>query len=72
MAVKSSGTEQPIRPDELYTLDSFMRYVGLGRSAIRQARAKGLVVRYVAARAFILGADWIDYVTTNGKASKDA
>jgi hypothetical protein len=62
----------PIRPDELYPGELFEQMTGLGRSAIREARRKGLKVLYVHARLFIRGSDWIAYCDEHGKETKDA
>lgn len=51
-----------IRPDVCYPLRTFMQLAGLGRHAMRSARRKGLRVRRTANRAFVMGADWMEYL----------
>jgi hypothetical protein len=71
----SSGSSKPangcpgvIKADELYTLTEFKRRVGLGDSALRKARRRGLPVYREGGRAFVFGRDWIKYVTqTHGR-----
>ena len=43
----------------LYTLEAFKNTLSIGKVAMQQARRKGLVVRYVGNRAFVLGSDYI-------------
>lgn len=52
-----------IKPDELYTLDELKRRLGFRDAALRAARRQGLRVYRVHGRGFVLGADWIEYVT---------
>lgn len=54
-----------IRPDELYDIETLMKRVRLGPSAIREARRAGLKVHYVHRRAYVLGGDWIEYVLSS-------
>ena len=53
----------PIEPHTLYPLAEFQLRTGWGRHAVRQARATGLKVHYAANRAYVLGRDFIEYVT---------
>lgn len=71
MASKSEALG-PVRADELYALEEFQQRVGLGRGAMREARRGGLRVRYVHGRAFVLGADWMEYVGSESKEQKNA
>ena len=41
-----------------YSLAEFERRSGLGRFAMQQLRRRGLVVRRISGRAFILGSDF--------------
>ncbi len=54
-----------INPGELYTLKAFMRTLGICEATLRSARRAGLRVHRVHKRAFIFGADWIDYVRSS-------
>ena len=65
---KSSAEAAPaadaaIHPDTLYTLADFKNRTGLGEHAMRTARRRGLKVTYGGNRGFVLGADFIDYLT---------
>ena len=55
-----------INPDELYNLSAFKRRLGITSATLRTARRAGLRVFYVHKQGFILGRDWIDYVTSSG------
>lgn len=60
----------PIRADETYPLELFERVSGLGRTAIRMARRKGLRVLYVQRRAFVRGSDWLAYCDQVGRPTR--
>lgn len=45
-----------------YTEAEFQRLTGLGKTAIRAARRRGLIVRRVGRNNFILGRDWHDFL----------
>ncbi|NQT17365.1 MAG: hypothetical protein HQ582_31715 [Planctomycetes bacterium] len=49
-----------------YSLDAFRKLTGMKAAAIRKARQKGLKVRRVGLRSYILGADWIRFVEEHG------
>jgi hypothetical protein len=51
-----------IAADECYRLDEFCRRAGLTASAMRAARRAGLPVRRQGKRAFVIGADWIQFL----------
>ena len=53
---------QAIRADELYRLDDFKALSGLGSHAMRSAHRAGLKVTHVGRRAFVRGADFMQYV----------
>lgn len=56
-----------INPTELYTLRTFSERLGVKAATLRSARRAGLKVYYVHKQAYILGKDWIDYVTSSDK-----
>ena len=60
LTAAANQTKEPgvIRDGETYTLAELERRSGLGRFAMRQLRRRGLVVRRISGRAFILGADF--------------
>jgi hypothetical protein len=60
-----------IRPEEQYPVELFERIAGLGRAALREARRKGLKVKYIHGRAYVRGSDWLSYCESEGKDSKD-
>jgi hypothetical protein len=45
----------------IYTLDELDARLGLGKAALRRARRKGLIVKRIGRRAYIRGADLIDW-----------
>jgi hypothetical protein len=59
----------PIQRGQLYALQNFQAATGLGRTSLREARRRGLRVQYVHGRAFVLGDDWLDYVSHHGRQS---
>lgn len=52
-----------IEPEILYPISDFMKRTGWGRHAVRAARRNGLVIRRAHNRAYVLGGDFIRYVT---------
>lgn len=60
-------TEPIIRADECYPLPVFKKLTGMGTCAVREARRKGLPVRKVGLRNYILGKDWLQFVEEHGK-----
>ena len=50
-----------------YPIKTFREITGLGTMAMREARQKGLLVRRVGLRSFILGTDWLSFVEEHGK-----
>ncbi|HCS50353.1 hypothetical protein [Rubinisphaera sp.] len=52
-----------IRADESYTLEQFKKLQGIGKDGLRSARQAGLKVRRAHRRAFILGSDWLEYLS---------
>ena len=55
-----------VDPERLYTLDAFKEAMNLGKAALQRARRRGLKVLYVGNKAYILGADYIQYVRDVG------
>lgn len=56
-----------ISADELLTLDAIKARLGLGVAAMRTARRRGLVVKRIGSRGFVLGEDLIAYLAKHGK-----
>ena len=56
-----------IEPAAVYTLPEFMGRTGFTKSAMREARRKGLKVRRIGKRAFVFGRDAIEFIETTGK-----
>lgn len=52
-----------VQPDILFTLEAFKSRLKISNATLRSARRAGLRVHYRHGRGFILGRDWIDYVT---------
>ncbi len=65
MATGNDFTQGIIDPNALYTVQSFMRILGIREATLRSARRAGLRVCYVHRHAYIYGRDWIDYVLTS-------
>lgn len=59
--------EPVIRADECYPLPVFKKLTGMGAAALREARRKGLPVRRIGLRAFVLGRDFMEFVENHGK-----
>jgi len=60
-----------IRHDEQYPLELFEKMAGLGRSAVREARRRGLKVTYLHGRGYVRGSGWMAYCDSEGKGTKD-
>ncbi len=56
-----------VRADECYPLQVFKRLTGMGNAAMRESRRRGLVVRKVGLRSYVLGKDWLRFVEEHGK-----
>ena len=68
----SENTEQvstvgEVRADCLYTLEEIQKRLKLGQHAMRQAKRKGLVVRMIGRRGYVLGKDMLEYVEQHAK-----
>ncbi len=59
----SLADQGTIHPDILFTLEAFKSRLKVSNAMLRSARRAGLRVHYKHGRGFILGRDWIDYVT---------
>ena len=72
MATSLAGRHRlgPIVPDRMYPLAALQFRCGLGKTAMRTARRRGLRVRYLCGRAFVKGADFISFVEEHGKDAK--
>ena len=51
-----------ISADQVLTLEAVQQELGLGRHALREARRKGLKVRRIGRRGYVLGADLIAFI----------
>ncbi len=60
---KSDGAASTIERGVVYPLDEFKRRTRLGDFAMRQMRRKGFPVRQVGCRRFVLGDDWIKWLS---------
>jgi hypothetical protein len=59
-----------IDPAKLYSFAAIEKQLGLGRAGLRAARDRGLRCRYVGRVGYVLGADMIEYVVAQGRATK--
>ncbi len=70
-AVKHAGPAiSSIDPDHLYPLQELSRVSGMGKAALRSARAKGLKVGYLGSRAFVRGRDFLEYFDKTSKQTR--
>ena len=51
-----------ISANAAYSLDQVKARLGLGTAALRTARRKGLIVRRVGRKSFVLGKDLLNYL----------
>lgn len=58
------GHKEPgvIRADAAYSLEQVKARLGLGTAALRTARRKGLAVRRIGRKSFVLGRDLLQYL----------
>lgn len=56
-----------ISADELYTLPEIQTRLGLGKRALRTARRRGLTVRRIGRRSYVLGRDLMQYVESSAR-----
>lgn len=66
-ATSPADSSGAISSYEIYTLDEIDRRLGLGKTALRTARRRGLQVRRIGRKAFVLGRDLIDYLDQHAK-----
>ncbi len=59
-----------IEPHILYRLDEAKRRLGWGPAALRQARRRGLRVRYAGRNGYLLGRDIIAHIEATGRDEK--
>ena len=59
-----------IEPDVLYRLDAAKQVTGWGVHGMRQARRRGLPVKYLGRFAYVKGADLIDHIEQHGRSEK--
>jgi hypothetical protein len=59
-----------ILPDVLYTLDAIKARLGVRDHAMRMMRRRGLKVRYLVGRGYVMGRDVIEHVEAMGKPEK--
>ena len=62
------ATQEPgvILADAAYSLAQVKERIGLGTAAIRTARRKGLIVRRIGRRTFVMGRDLLAYIDEHG------
>ena len=58
-----SGPSAAIHADAVYSREHFLRIVPIGDGGFRAARRNGLRVHYAHGSCFILGRDWLQYVS---------
>jgi hypothetical protein len=63
---KENANDGIIDPGRLYNFAAFKRITGLGTAALRDARRKGLAVRYYGRQGYILGEDAIAFIQISG------
>jgi len=51
-----------ISADAAYSLEQLRDRLGLGTAALRTARRKGLIVRRIGRRSFVMGRDLLQYL----------
>lgn len=66
MASEKTANVGGIDPERVYPLQEFMRLAGMGRTAMRSARDRGLPVKYVGRTAFVCGADFVRWLDEAG------
>jgi len=54
-----------ISADHAYSLEQVRDRLGLGTAALRTARRKGLIVRRIGRRSFVLGRDLLDFLNNH-------
>ena len=69
-AATSPETCGIIEPHILYRLSEAQQRLGWGAHAMRQARRRGLKVRYAGRNAYIIGRDIIEHIEQTGRDEK--
>lgn len=64
IAIQQDGV---IEAGKVYPIATFRTLTGMGTAALREARKKGLLVRRVGLRSFVLGQDFLDFVREHGQ-----
>lgn len=64
IAIQQDGV---IEAGKCYPIATFRVLTGMGHAAVREARKKGLLVRRVGLRSFVLGQDFLDFVRDHGQ-----
>lgn len=59
-----------ITPGNLYTIQEVRRRLGWTLNAYHRARRAGLPVRYMGKRGYVGGSEVIEFILTNGTATK--
>lgn len=59
-----------ITADAAYALREFQRRTGMADTALRHARQRGLRVRAVGRKRFVVGADWIAFLEATTSAQE--
>ena len=57
-----TGKPGEIRADAIYTLHELQQRTGLGQAALRTARRRGLKIKRIGRRGYVLGRDLIAYL----------
>lgn len=50
-----------------YPRAEFLRLTGIGAKTLARARREGLPIRRVGRNSFVLGSDWLEYLSTRAK-----
>ena len=57
-----------IRADASYAVEQFRAANGLSKSALAEARRRGLRILRLGKRSYILGKDWLSFLDSHGRA----
>ena len=65
----AATTRKPgeIHAHSLYTLDELDSRLGLGKTALREARRQGLKVKLIGRRGYVRGQDLLDWFDSNAR-----
>ncbi len=67
-AVKEAAALGEIAADRVYPLQVFCRLQGLSDRAMRGARRRGLKLRVVGRRRYVVGAEWLRFLQSSADA----